>query len=649
MSTEQLQEGVRVDVENVGGIDEASVSFIPGVTILAGRNATNRTSLLQALMAGLGSDDVSLKSDADEGFVELEIGEETYSRRLTRTDGSISSDGEPYLEDTTLPDLFAFLLESNEARRAVARGDDLRDLIMRPIDTDEINAEIERLVERRRRIERDLDEIDALKEELPGLEERRTELQGDVADKQDALEETEAEIESLDVDVDDRRNEKDEVEAKLSELQELRSTLDDVRFDLETEQESLEALRTECSDLEAELSELPDAPMGELEEIEAEIDRLRSKKQRAESAVNELQSIIRFNEEMLEDETDVPAELLENDDADSITDQLVEDDMVQCWTCGSAVDAEQIEATVDRLRELSQDKLATVRGTDDDLEELKAEARTYQQQQRRREEIDRKLQQIEDDIERGEATIEELRERRDGLTEEISNLESEVDELETETDDEVLELHKEANQLEYELGKLDGQLEDVEAEIAGIEDRLEERDDLEAERDDVQSRIEELRTRIERIERQAVEEFNDHMDIVLDLLDYENLDRIWLERTETQVREGRRTVTKSVFDLHVVRSTASGTTYEDTIDNLSESEREVTGLIFALAGYLAHEVYEDLPFILLDSLEAIDAERIATLVEYLEEYSEYLVVALLEEDAEALDEEYARIRDLSAA
>jgi hypothetical protein len=45
----------------------------------------------------------------------------------------------------------------------------------------------------------------------------------------------------------------------------------------------------------------------------------------------------------------------------------------------------------------------------------------------------------------------------------------------------------------------------------------------------------------------------------------------------------------------------------------------------------------------LDSLEAIDAGRIADLVAYFADYAEYLVVALLEEDAQALDTDYHRI------
>ncbi len=127
------------------------------------------------------------------------------------------------------------------------------------------------------------------------------------------------------------------------------------------------------------------------------------------------------------------------------------------------------------------------------------------------------------------------------------------------------------------------------------------------------------------------------METVLDLLDYGNLTRIWLEYRHPEASD------EATFDLHVTRQTDDGTTYEDSVAHLSESEREVTGLVLALAGYLVHDVHEEMPFILLDSLEAIDSERIAQLVEYLEQYASYIVVALLPEDASALHGEYQRI------
>ena len=98
--------------------------------------------------------------------------------------------------------------------------------------------------------------------------------------------------------------------------------------------------------------------------------------------------------------------------------------------------------------------------------------------------------------------------------------------------------------------------------------------------------------------------------------------------------------------MHVVRTTHSGTAYEDTIEHLSESEREVTGLVFALAGCLVHDLHETVPVMLLDSLEAVDADRIAALVDYFKEHVDYLIVALLPEDAAALDDDYQRITDI---
>ena len=126
MSAEQVESAAELDVQNIGGIEETSVIFDPGVTVLAGRNATNRTSLLQAVMSALGSDNVSIKADAEEAHVELILGGETYTRTLEHRNGTIAISGEPYLEDSTVADLFAFLLESNDARRAVVTNGDLR-------------------------------------------------------------------------------------------------------------------------------------------------------------------------------------------------------------------------------------------------------------------------------------------------------------------------------------------------------------------------------------------------------------------------------------------------------------------------------------------------------------------------------------------
>ncbi len=637
-----------IHAEHIGGITQTDVDIPQGVTILSGRNATNRTSFLQSIMAVMGSNDVTLKGDADEGHVELTIDGDTYRRTLRRTNGTITFNGDPYLDDPTLADLFAFLLESNEARRAVVQQRDLRELIMRPVDTNEIQAEIDRLERQRNEITEELEELDSVKERLPSLEERKHELETEIEAKREELAAKEDEIASADADVDETREEKRELESRLEDLRELRSDLESVRSDIDVQEESIESLKRELADLETERGKLPDTPMGDHEELDQEISRLRERKLTLESEVSDLQDIIQFNEEMLEGEDTAVTDALaaEDDPYEDLTDQLLESETTVCWTCGSEVEPDRIEDTLDTLRTVRQDQMSEIRDIEDELDELRADKREREKEQRRRESIDGEIADLEGEITQRETRLDDLREQRDELSEEVETVEKEVETLESEDFSEILDLHKEANQLEFELGQLESDLDDVTDRIAAFEDRLADEDDLRAEREEINDALEAQRTRIDRIEQQAVEEFNTHMDEVLELLGYENLARIWIERIEKTVKEGRRNVEKTVFELHVVRTTDSGATYEDTIEHLSESEREVTGLTFALAGYLVHDVHETVPVMLLDSLEAIDSDRLADLVSYFSDYVQFLVVALLPEDAQALSDDYTRVTEI---
>jgi len=250
------------------------------------------------------------------------------------------------------------------------------------------------------------------------------------------------------------------------------------------------------------------------------------------------------------------------------------------------------------------------------MDDLKTEKATYEEQQRQRTQLEDRRNQVRAELQTRRETVNDLENERDRLEAEMDELETEVEQPEDDTQSDLLNLHREANETEFELGQLQENLDQVSSEIDRIDSELEKRDDLKARREEISDEIADLRTRIDQVESEAVDQFNDHMETVLEILGYENLERIWIERRQEMVSEGRRTVEQSVFELHVVRSTADGTTYEDTIDHLSESEREVTGLVFALAGYLTHDVYETCPFLLLDSIEAINSDRIARLVDY---------------------------------
>lgn len=649
MSTqEQEHDPVRVKVQNIGGISETEVTFSPGVTIFAGRNATNRTSFLQAIMAALGSNQVSVKGDADEGSVELILEGTKYTRKLTNNNGEIITEGDPYLDDSTLADLFAFLLETNEARQTVAQKGDLRELIMRPIDTEKIQAEINQLQNRKQNLDQQLDELNSLERKLPKLESERANLEDQIKEKRSKLEAKEEEIDETDASITGSRENKEELEQALNKLQSTRSNLEDVRYQLETQKNSLEALEEEKNDLKNEQENLPDSVEEEISERDSKIDELRQDRRKVSATISELQTIIEFNERMLEGTSSEIREALrgENQDGD-VTNRLLQDSKnVTCWTCGSSVDKSEVEGTLETLQALRQEKAGKREELSKQIDELQSEQSTLKEQRKKRQRIDQRRQEIQKEQEERKSTIETLKQERQELQEKIETVEQLVEDLEHDIQTEVLEQHREANELEFEIEQFESELEEVESEISEIESQLDDRTKLQNQRTEVQEKLENLRTRIDRIEQEAVEEFNHHMSEVLNLLEYANLERIWIERSELEVREGRRKTTKPTFDLHIIRSTDEGVTYEDTIEHLSESEREVTGLIFALSGFLVHDVHEILPVLLLDSLEALDSGRLAELVDYLQTYSEYLLIALLPDDAAAMDDQYERVTEI---
>jgi predicted nucleic acid-binding Zn-ribbon protein len=633
---------VRVDVRNIGGIDEASVTLPEGVSVLTGRNATNRTSFLRALMAGLGSQQSSLKGDAEKGEVTLEFDDGTYSRTLQREGNSITFSGDPYLDDPELADLFAFLLENNEARRAVARGDDLREIIMRPIDTDSIDAEIRKCKRERAELESEIEKLDSLERDLPDLEADRREKVEELEAAEEELESVRDDLDDLDAGVEEGRTRKQELEAAFQRVRDARSDLEDLEFDLETERSMLSELQAEREELQ-ETIEAGEEPDENPDRLAGRIDELRRRKRSLDDDINELGSVIGFNEDMVDGSgIGIDEETPGNDP----TDALTADDQTVCWTCGSEVETDQIEATLDRLRELRSDKLDERNEIRAEIQELTDKQSSIREAEREIERAEERLDSVETEIESTESRIADLEAQIESKRTKIEELEEEAESIDVDGYDEALELHREANGIELRIDRLRDEIAEIDDEIDEREAAIERREDLKSEREELADRLTELRTRVDRIEENAVEGFNEHMETVLDILEYENLDRIWIERRETEVREGRRKVTRTQFELHIVRSSPDGTAYEDTVDHLSESEREVTGLVFALAGYLVHDVHETVPFVLLDSLEAIDSDRIARVVDYFRTHADYLVAALLPEDAAALPEEYAYVEQI---
>ncbi|MGB9955209.1 archaea-specific SMC-related protein [Haloferax prahovense] len=636
----------RLTVARFAGLDDATVEFEPGVSVVTGRDAADRTPLLWGLAAALGSDELPFNEGFDGGRAELAVESETYTRSFVREGDRVVASGDPYLEDSTTADLFAFLLGSDEARQAVT-GDQLaglRALVTHSVDIDAVNEEIADLSAERAELDDRIAELSTLESERTRLRERRDELdaaverlEAELADRRETL----AQIEPSAVDTDaDARTETDasDAEMRADRLRELNTALDDAQFELEAEQASLDALDAELDEVESELASRPAAPAGELDELTDELSESRARKRRLDADITDVQRTLRFNEQFLTSGTSpVAASAGEDGGADG--------DRVVCWTCGTTVPEASIESTLDQLRTLRDDRREERAELTDRLERLQERRSELEDQRRRRRDLETRREELRRERAERRARVEDLEARRDDLESDIADLRRDAEAAEPDDRAAVLAAHREVNRVEFELERRREERDAVVDDLDTLEAELDRRADLEARQDEIDDRISERRGRIERLERAAVSAFNDRMAEVLNSLEYDPLARIWIERrSDGDALDDADAAPTGRFVPHIERRTDDGTVYEDVIDHLPASERELIGLVFAVAGYLVHEVSDDVPFFVLDSVEAIDAELVHRLLAYVGRYTDYVVVGLSGESAQSLPDSYRRLR-----
>lgn len=641
MSQSNTSDDVRFYAENIGGLATCEVDFEPGVTVLEGRNATGRTSLLTGIAGALGGSAPSLRSDADDGVVELQLDGRTNTRTYERTANGVRVTGTPLTERDDLVDLFVCLTESNPARRAIVQDGNLREIIMRPVDTGAVQRRIEELQSKRNQLGRRIREIEDRLDSRPQLETRCDGLERELEDVQQELADLREHLEEFDTSPD----EAEAVEEALRSLEERNQELTSVQNRIQTQQDTITALKDEQRNLQTEADSI-EASEEEFSQIETTLSELTTRERSLATTINDLSAIVDFNADLVSGDglTEITGEEPSQSPAAKLNPM---GESVHCWTCGSQVQRSDIADRLDELRRVVDEKRQERSDVQSRIEELRSRKQTLQEQLDRQAEVERQLTEINEEIDRREASLESLRAERADIRDRLAELEAYVEERENIQERELVEQYQRVSELEYERGQLEEELAAVREKLAEL-DRLDgEYDQLQAQQQEVRDELASERTQIRDLETTAIEAFNEHMAEVLDILAYQNIARVWIERKEGAEFEsshgGYRGGSATQFDLHVVRETEDGSGYEDSITNLSESEREVIGLVVALAGYLVHDVHEVVPVMLLDSLEAIDSERIAALIDYFAAFVPYLFVALLPEDAAALPVEYSYV------
>jgi len=176
--------------------------------------------------------------------------------------------------------------------------------------------------------------------------------------------------------------------------------------------------------------------------------------------------------------------------------------------------------------------------------------------------------------------------------------------------------------LEKEIAQKEAELESLKNKKDSLEQRAKKRDRLKEDVDEFSTEIETLRSRRESVIQRARDAFDEALEDVVTKFNpsFEKA------RLEKHVDNSGRT---TELELVIARDGR-----EISVDTLSEGEVELIGLIAALAGYEAFDVADQVPCILIDHLGSLASEHIHTLVNYLEERTEYLVTTAYPEAGE---------------
>lgn len=601
---------LELEVSNIGGIEKETFELSPGVTLLTGPNASNKTSLLNAFAFALGAKSAPLRSGSTEGWVELSNDDINIHRQLTHANGETKISGQSLLEttedsagDPKCLATFINLLEFNSFRTAIRRGDPIESLLMGPLDIEDLEEERAKLIKSKKNLDSKISDLDVSQTELERVQEKRESINAEL----------------------------DELHEELSNLR--------TRRDSTEEQDELSEYHQKQADLNAERTQLS----SDIQDITDSIDRLEQQRQAALEEVNEAQQEaesydpdkIRRNRRELRERLDTADERIEtlqtavtanremldlDIDWAGSHEHNISADRIRCWACGSMADRNRFEATIEEIL----DSIADERGKRDKLKpqlnELDEDLKAYNNAQSRAADSKDRVRELKKRTEQRQNSLQTKRELLADVNEELADVQQQIDEMRktnngqgNKLDDKIEQTQKEVLSKQSELTRLDSVLSDIRADI-------EKRDELTQQREDLRERIQSVTNEIEQAEQRLRESFNTTVADLIERLEFDSFERIWLDGS---------------FEIVVARE-IEGTIHRSPVAHLSEGEREMVGLVCGLAGYITYDLDDTIPVLLLDSLGAFDINRLEPLISYFSDRTEYLVVAVYPEIAEQI-------------
>ena len=582
-----------LEISNIAGIRNGDIVLESGSNAVQASNWQGKTSLITAIKCVLGASVSSetLTSGADSGYIHLQTADAEYERRLERTGDSITVEGNAYLSEEdqqAAAELFAFLDETNAVRSAVREGNELTLLLIDPLNRENIEGQINELKSKRESAETELERANEAAEQLPTKIDDINQLQTELSDLQAELDQIEgnsgdsSEQKQLRAELKQARQSREQASRRVNRLE---GKIDSLESQIDKKEDELESLTVPSK---SNLSEKLNNNRSKLHQVEQEIETL-------EALYNATNTV------------------LDGDHFDLVTDieRQIDDDYLSCWVCGTETTRETVNAQMDKISDMiadRRDRRSELQATVSDLEKTQND---IDQKNRKKESLETSLKQLRTELSDSKDELAGANEELEDNTKRVETLENQIEES-----------NDRRKSIEKEIAQKEAEVESLKNEKESLEQRAEKREQLKKEVQESSEKIEELRSRRERVIQHARDAFDEALKDVVAKFNpsFEKA------RLRKHVDNSGRT---TQLELVIARDGR-----EISVDTLSEGEVELIGLIAALAGYEAFDLADQVPCILIDHLGSLASEHIHTLVDYLEERTQYLVTTAYPEAGE---------------
>lgn len=559
-----------IDIRNIAGIYNGSAEIQSGINAVAGSNWQGKSSFIQAIETAIGVKR-PLTEGENQGKVQISMPDQTVNVELVRSEDSISVRGNTLLDkqyERICAELFACLGEDNDVRATVRRNEPLDEVLLKPLDFQDIEHQINQLKRERDRLDDEISQAQEAKKRLPSLNRQLNEIKSEIA----KLEEKKTSIPAS-------ADTESAIQEQLSQAQAKKSKLES---QIERLSQSVEQISSSIEEKQSELDKI--AFDGSAEALQSELQNLRKEKQNIEQSIDILQNIHSANQMALEE-----------DHLDLITevDRQLTDDTVICWSCGSEVSRSDVQKRVRQLGEKISSKQSNLQEYQQQIDEIEEKYNEFKQARRRK-------KSIKEDINRLKEQKADRQQRLDQTQQQLEEVITEIEELQAQVDANINEITDLRSELKYRRTEL----EDIQSKHNQLQERANQEEQLTSQRESIQEEIVKLRDQKDRTKRRIRESFNKAIKDI-----------------STQLNTGFDSAyLTGNFELVIARDGR-----ETQLEALSEGEIELIGIIAAIAGHEAYDVDEVIPFMLLDGIGDLAVDNLGDLIAYLRDRVNYLI------------------------